>query len=472
MKKLCEFCSVLRPVVYCKADAAHLCLSCDAKVHSANTLFNRHLRTILCNSCKYRPAYVLCLDHKMFMCRVCDITLHIASQHQKRATSSYKGCPSAKDFAAFWGFELNELDSSAHLDGILSTSCGSSCDSTAVNLDSCEQSCSQVEGFPVANSPTLAPGVDSEVGSRSQQYKILDLKRLQLTEGRSPSLLIRGKEQSDLSSSVHHTSGRFDDNLDQSLQHSEITRFRQRDSLLQDLKVDNLPFPLSQLEHMPPSSTAGLPLDTESFWHCRSPVESCQLWAQNMQDIGVCEELVCHDDFNMPDVDMTFQNFEELFGSDQDPTRALLDDKDVPYSSVLKYISLDKSDNGHARARMEHDASEVSSIFFNKVQNLEGSMDYCPCPIQPSSSTLSFCMSRFSAESSGTDCHESRLSPYIATGSSRNSPHDQEGGRFETRANAMTRYKEKKHSRLLVRKNRYPFRKGTADNVSGKKEEL
>lgn len=108
-------------------------------------------------------------------------------------------------------------------------------------------------------------------------HQILDLKRLQLTEGRSPSLLIRGKEQSDLSSSVHHTSGRFDDNLDQSLQHSEITRFRQRDSLLQDLKVDNLPFPLSQLEHMPPSSTAGLPLDTESFWHCRSPVESCQV---------------------------------------------------------------------------------------------------------------------------------------------------------------------------------------------------
>lgn len=172
MKKLCEFCLVLRPVVYCKADAAHLCLSCDAKVHSANTLFNRHLRTILCNSCKYRPAYVQCLDHKMFMCRVCDITLHIASQHQKRAISSYTGCPSAKDFAAFWGFELNELDSSAHLDGTLSTSCGSSCDSSAVNLDSCEQSCSQVEGFPAANSPTLAPGGDSEVGSSSQQYKV------------------------------------------------------------------------------------------------------------------------------------------------------------------------------------------------------------------------------------------------------------------------------------------------------------
>lgn len=49
-----------------------------------------------------------------------------------------------------------------------------------------------------------------------------------------------------------------------------------------------------------------------------------------MQDIGVCEELVCPDDFNIPDVDMTFQNFEELFGGDQDPIRAaVLHDKDV-----------------------------------------------------------------------------------------------------------------------------------------------
>lgn len=69
-----------------------------------------------------------------------------------------------------------------------------------------------------------------------------------------------------------------------------------------------------------------------------------------MQDLGVCEELVCHDDFNIPDVDLTFRNFEELFGGDQDPNRALLDDKDMSYSSVEKDMSIDKSDNGLARA--------------------------------------------------------------------------------------------------------------------------
>lgn len=68
-----------------------------------------------------------------------------------------------------------------------------------------------------------------------------------------------------------------------------------------------------------------------------------------MQDLGVCEELVCHDEFNIPDVDLTFRNFEEIFG-DQDPIRMLVDDKDVSYSSVERDMSLNKSDNCNSRA--------------------------------------------------------------------------------------------------------------------------
>ncbi|KAB2624225.1 zinc finger protein [Pyrus ussuriensis x Pyrus communis] len=387
MEKFCEFCLALRPVVYCKADAALLCLSCDAKVHSANTLFNRHLRSILCDLCRHFPACIQCLDHKMFMCRACDRALHtIASQHPKRAIGSYTefsytGSPSAEDFAALWGFKLNETDNcSAHLDlnGTLSNSCGSSCDSSAVNLDSLEQSCSGAEGLLAGNSLTRISGAESEAGSSSQQYKILDLKRIQFSEGNGPSLLIHGTEQIDLSSSVLQTSKRLNVHLDQRLQHSQNsgTKFRQRDSLVQELKVDHLSFPFSQMEHMQPSSTTGLLLHTESFWQCRSMVQSNQLWPQNMQDIGVCEELVCPDDFNIPDVDMTFQNFEELFGGDQDPIRAaVLHDKDVSYSLVEKGISIDKSDNGNASAVVEHDASEVSSVFINRSPDFDNDKD-------------------------------------------------------------------------------------------------
>ena len=113
MEKICEFCTALRPIVYCKADGAYLCLSCDAKIHSANALSHRHLRTLLCDSCRYQPAYARCLDHRMFVCRACDKIQHdVFSQHRKRVVSSYMGCPSAKDFAALWGFELDKLDKS------------------------------------------------------------------------------------------------------------------------------------------------------------------------------------------------------------------------------------------------------------------------------------------------------------------------------------------------------------------------
>lgn len=50
MKKNCELCkSAAR--VYCESDQASLCWSCDAKVHSANFLVARHVRSLLCNSC-------------------------------------------------------------------------------------------------------------------------------------------------------------------------------------------------------------------------------------------------------------------------------------------------------------------------------------------------------------------------------------------------------------------------------------
>lgn len=43
-----------------------------------------------------------------------------------------------------------------------------------------------------------------------------------------------------------------------------------------------------------------------------------QIWLQNMQDLGVCDEVQCLDDVNIPDVDLTFRNFEELFGGEQE----------------------------------------------------------------------------------------------------------------------------------------------------------
>ncbi|PON87007.1 Zinc finger-domain containing protein [Trema orientale] len=434
MEKICEFCTTLRPVIYCKADAAHLCLSCDAKVHSANALSNRHLRAILCDSCRFRPANVQCLDHQMFVCRVCDASLHEASsRHQRRAIRSFMGSPSAKDFAALWGFKLSELESVTTNNGnqffVSSSSCGSG-DSSVVNLDA-------------------AP---SEVGASNRQVKrsncfilqqIIDLKRVQLNEGSNPSPLINDQEPSNVASSMRHYAKKVNENELVCNVLSGLGPLLEA-VLLSSLK--SLDFPLGK----------------------GSGQVSSQLWSQNMQDLGVCEELVWDDDFKIPDVDLTFRNFEELF--DQDPIRALLDDKEVSYSSMDKDLSLDKLDNPHSRT-ME-DTSVASSVSdmdrdmgSSKAHNDDnsnnpGSMNYMPCPIRPSYSSMSLSVSRFSAESGGGDSLDSGLSPYIVGGEpSTNSPDFD----FGARENAKLRYKEKKKSRLHEKQIRYPSRKANAD---------
>lgn len=75
-----------------------------------------------------------------------------------------------------------------------------------------------------------------------------------------------------------------------------------------------------------------------------------QFMSQNVQDLGLFEDLSCRDDFNnIPDVDVTFKSFEELFGGNQDPATGLLtSDNDLSCSSVDREISFDKSENSRA----------------------------------------------------------------------------------------------------------------------------
>nr|GMD38454.1 zinc finger protein CONSTANS-LIKE 1-like [Ipomoea batatas] len=50
MKKRCELCQGVAKT-FCESDQANLCWNCDAKVHSANFLVERHSRLLLCNVC-------------------------------------------------------------------------------------------------------------------------------------------------------------------------------------------------------------------------------------------------------------------------------------------------------------------------------------------------------------------------------------------------------------------------------------
>nr|GMD16660.1 putative zinc finger protein At1g68190 isoform X1 [Ipomoea batatas] len=477
MEKTCEYCMLLKPVVYCSADAAHLCLSCDSKVHSANALSSRHPRTLVCESCRCNPAFVQCSSHQMFMCRDCDRSHHgPSSQHQKRVISSYFGCPSAKDLAALWGFDLNESDSSTFLQSqLVSTSnitverFNGSSNITKRSNSFARGSSGVSEVSPVAS----VVAADSEVGSSMKYSKalktgnqqensclilqqILDLKRLQLTEGNENSSLISTHAQRESSikcKKALNVNKTFSQNLPRS----------------PDLAPELQDWGGAPESAADPFPSAFPQLDGDSFWQCKSPINSSLLWPQNMQDLGVCDELGCLDSFNMPDVDLTFHNIEELFGSEQELNKSLLDEKDVMCSSLDNDSSIDLSCNGYSK--MVEDVSAASSTCkapsgnderannpSTRVHSLPTVKD-CPRPIRQSFSTLSFSASRFSNESSGTEYMDSGLSP-IANGLELScNSHDSESSPLDDKENISTRHKGKKKIRRHDKEAQYTTRR-------------
>nr|XP_027097784.1 putative zinc finger protein At1g68190 isoform X1 [Coffea arabica]XP_027097785.1 putative zinc finger protein At1g68190 isoform X1 [Coffea arabica] len=464
MEKTCEFCLILRPIVYCKADAAHLCLSCDAKVHSANALSNRHTRAIVCESCRYRPSYVQCSDHQMFMCRPCDRNQHdLSSQHQRKVMSCYTGCPSAKDFAALWGLDLNELDNDSKSEYQSLPTSSAAVSTGVLTFNNSRQSCS-VAGissvFDVASTTSKLPKVRSRgKGTKAAVHRknifhvleqINDLKRLQLTQGDGKFSFMRSQGEIDMSSFKFHAKRKMHENLDQHLQHAL--------DLGSDLHGSHHENPTTE-----PFQLAFSQMDGDSFWQCKSPVQSGQLWTQNMQDLGVCDELGCSDDFTMPDVDSTFKNIEELFGGEQELARALLDDNYTTCSSVEKDMSINKSDNGYERSVEDVSASSSVCISYSaNVDNDVGSSDFTTTKehpsIKPSYSALSLSLSKLSAECVDSEPCSSFKRQQLSSNLS-----DLENAQLECKENNMTRYKEKKKARSVDKQSRYSPRKAKSD---------
>lgn len=273
MDKICEFCGDLRRVVYCKADAAQLCLPCDARIHSANALCGRHYRALLCELCGDRAAHVHCLDHQIFICQGCDQSLHeTSSHHRKRAVKSYMGCPSVKDFSALWGFDFNELKKIAPQGQMVSTS------SVAVKLSrqfSSHIGTSSLE--PETSSLNSGFSADFEVGLSNQQNNIFlrgqqpestcivlqqmfELKMIQHPEENKFASFIHGHDQADVAPSEYKSSSNVDENNDQNF---DLTHQR--------IKVEHFTSPFYPTDHLSSSSNVGLPLYGDPFWQCSSP---------------------------------------------------------------------------------------------------------------------------------------------------------------------------------------------------------
>ncbi|KAL0709570.1 hypothetical protein Bca4012_016548 [Brassica carinata] len=82
--RACDTCMSTVCTVYCHADSAYLCTSCDAEVHSANRVASRHKRVPVCESCECAPAAFLCEADDASLCTACDSEVHSANAIARR----------------------------------------------------------------------------------------------------------------------------------------------------------------------------------------------------------------------------------------------------------------------------------------------------------------------------------------------------------------------------------------------------
>nr|XP_004238317.1 B-box zinc finger protein 21 [Solanum lycopersicum] len=94
MKIQCDVCNNNEASVFCVADEAALCDSCDHRVHHANKLASKHQRFSLiqpspkqipvCDICQERRAFLFCQQDRAILCRECDVSIHKANEHTQK----------------------------------------------------------------------------------------------------------------------------------------------------------------------------------------------------------------------------------------------------------------------------------------------------------------------------------------------------------------------------------------------------
>ncbi|XP_010526583.1 PREDICTED: B-box zinc finger protein 18-like [Tarenaya hassleriana] len=88
MRILCDACESAGAILFCAADEAALCRSCDEKVHLCNKLASRHVRVGLadpshapsCDICENAPAFFYCEIDGSSLCLQCDMVVHVGGK--------------------------------------------------------------------------------------------------------------------------------------------------------------------------------------------------------------------------------------------------------------------------------------------------------------------------------------------------------------------------------------------------------
>ncbi|KAG0514011.1 hypothetical protein BDA96_10G152400 [Sorghum bicolor] len=384
MGALCDFCGEQRSMVYCRSDAASLCLSCDRNVHSANALSRRHTRTLLCDRCASQPAMVRCLAENASLCQNCDWNGHIAGSsaagHKRQTINCYSGCPSSAELSRIWSF--------------------------------------------VSDIPNVAPEPNCEQG----------ISMMSISDSGV--------------SSQDNAAG--DNNL------LDIAS----ETLISDLGTCDKPLVGS-------SSGAGvnlLPLATDqTAGSVDSPPDkdSC-VQVPYTPDKDMFSKDSIYEDFCVDDVDLAFENYEELFGTSHIQTEQLFDDAGIDSYFEVKEAPAGNSTE-QSKLKQPANSNAVSADSGMSNPGVKGDSSVC-IPLRQARSSLSLSFSGLTGESSAGDHQDCVVSSLLLMGEPPWQPPGPEGSiAGGSRDSAITRYKEKKKRRKFDKKIRYASRKARAD---------
>ncbi|CAN5974846.1 unnamed protein product [Sphagnum jensenii] len=550
----CDFCREGRATVYCRADSARLCLSCDRHVHGANALSRRHLRTLLCEGCNLRPSAVRCPEeNNVGLCQSCDWDSHgrmrrrrnsntnssssaavvvatsaASSQHLTRHPfDCFSGCPSAAELSILWGCDLLTHAAAAaaapppprNLAGFNSGGSGNCRGRVGPVAAAAFAAIISGAGPPpllLAKSPVPTGGGGgggavllgkggngSKHQSREaivqqlQKLQLLDPQQVQQQQQMEAPMLLQtsSKKQhpvsfvSSPSQPLQAAAAVLDQNQMQQYQqqqpetspnqplHSESDTTTTAN--LQSSSDSRMLTPLEMMMTLPKTEACnnnnGLIMQggDAAFWHSSS---SCQLWGQNMQDLGICkggeEDRDPCEGFSM--ADLSFDNYEDIFSCTQGMSSACFDDIQAEEAGCAVSMGQDSVDekphdqhvyeSRSAGPPPSPERTEVGMMMMGAM-GLSNNMDMQQLVMRPTGSSLSLSLSGLSGDDSGDyyDCTTAVSSMLINADPSWGPTSPDSGALTQARDSAMLRYKEKKKNRKFDKKIRYESRKERAD---------
>ncbi|KAG1326725.1 zinc finger protein CONSTANS-LIKE 9 [Cocos nucifera] len=206
------------------------------------------------------------------------------------------------------------------------------------------------------------------------------------------------------------------------------------------------------------------------------PVDSAtpKLCCTETRKHEICKDDELYEDFNVDDVDLTFKNYEELFGASHNRSGQFIGDVGIDdlfemdisaaNSNCQGTFTAEASSSGQVESMQAACSNAISadSIMSNPGVNADPNLCFSS---RQARSSFSLSFSGLTGESSGGDYQDCGMSSTLVMGEPPWYPPGPESSSFPTasRDSAVIRYKEKKKTRKFEKKIRYASRKARAD---------